>query len=1249
MNLTTMNKIIRLKIRKLLKKNKSLLAKRFVTTGILFLFFAIFSISAYFVKFNYEPLPEENINPEKIQRVLSSNYDFLKVESKKITELAFASQDSLFQYIKQKEKVYAEKFCGFFVYENNSLKYWTSNSIPLPTSTTIHFFDKSLIYLNNGWYLCYAYEKENVHTAGIFLIKKEYSIENELLDNKFNPILNIDKNIMLSTDTIENSKNINIPEHNISFYLNSKNKINSTKNKFGTKHILVLLSSLFFVLWIFSISAQCIKIKQKSVLYILPLTAIVLAVARYYSLKYGLYSGFKDWALFSPEIFAQSFWLSSLGEYLISVIVFLLFSIFLYKNLKIEISRKIPLIFSFLLSVGLGSIFAVLSLFISEIMKGIVINSSISFTFENILLLDIYSILGIVIIGAVILSFILILYKIAFILRKYLKLNVIIPSTIIFTLGTFYLYFNKIYGENEILIFAILFVILWIWLSISAIKNKTSYFSLIVFVFISSLIISEHFSRISTKKELESYKVITYNLASERDINAEYFLKEIYHQLKYDTKLEQYIKNKDIPEIENYIKGVVGSKRYFNKYDLQITACLEKDSLIFTFEPNKINCHEYFEKQIKDYGIVITGTNFYYLENHNGRISYLGEIASKLFDGERLNIYIEADSKIFSEGLGYPELLLDKKQSVKKTTRKINYAKYHKGKLISSKGDYKYQFSLISQDSDTVEYSVFTANGYVHFKYRPDSENLIMVSKPDTQYSKELASFTYILAFLFIIFNFSWIIFNLINKNIFKGISLKEKTQIAFISILIIALLATDAISIMFIIDGYKQKQKETVLDKIYSVLIELEHKIGDRDTLDYKDTEYLNSLLIKFSNVFYTDINVFDLNGVLFASSRTELFDKGLKGRYMDRRAYEELILNKSGTVIINESIDNIDYLSAYIPFRNFNNDVIAYLNLPYFAKQNEFKEEISNFVIAFSNIFLILILLSIIAGILIARNLTKPLSMIQERIKAMDIKKSAEKIYYSRNDELGGLIREYNRKIDELSESAIKLAQSEREFAWREMAKQIAHEIKNPLTPMKLSVQYLERAYDQNDEKWEETFRKVCRTLIEQIDVLTEIANEFSNFAKLPAPKTEEVNIAKVVEYSVQLFEHEDNIEIKINNLILSKPIVLADREQLIRVFNNLIKNSIQAIPFGKKGIIEINLKENEQYYIITVKDNGVGIPEEMREKIFEPNFTTKSGGMGLGLSIIKSMLNSINANISFTTELNLGTEFKVEIPKK
>jgi signal transduction histidine kinase len=769
----------------------------------------------------------------------------------------------------------------------------------------------------------------------------------------------------------------------------------------------------------------------------------------------------------------------------------------------------------------------------------------------------------------------------------------------------------------------------------------------VLLVVLISLITSEHISRLSNKKEIDAYKVITYNLAAERDVSAEFFLKEAYSEIMTDEKLAESILTKDFKSISTQINNILLSKRYFNKYEAQTTICLSSDSLLI--EPDMINvdCFNFFRSQIDEEGIIIPNTNFYFLDNHNGRISYLGEISTRLSDSVLINIYIEINSKIFSEGLGYPEMLLDKKLIVKKTARDYNYAKYNKGRLISSKGDFKYQFTLKPEESDTAEYSFYKRDGYIHFKYRPDAENIIILSKQDTQYSKELVSFTYILTFLFVIFNLFWLIVNLRKGVLADGASLKIKIQFSFITILILSLLLTGTISIYFIVQGYKQKQKEAVLDKMHSVIVELEHKVGNSGKLSYEDTQYLNTLLVKFSNVFYTDINLYDLNGILISSSRTELFDRGLKGRYLDAIAYKQLVLNNSGTVIIEEKIDDIDYLSAYIPFRNYDNEIIAYLNLPYFARQNEFTEEISNFVIAFSNIFLALILFAVVVGIFISRQLTRPLAIIQDKIRAMDIKKKAEKIVYTRNDELGGLIREYNRKVDELSESANKLAQSEREMAWREMAKQIAHEIKNPLTPMKLSVQYLERAYDLKDENWETTYRKVSKTLIEQIDILSGIASEFSNFAKMPASKKEIISLPDIIQTSVQLFENAEDVDFEVKFEIKSDGMINADKEQLLRVFNNLIKNSVQAIPDQRRGKIKISTIELDKSYIVKVEDNGSGIPEHMISKIFQPNFTTKSAGMGLGLSMVKSMLISNNATIHFNTEEGLGTEFIIEIP--
>jgi len=774
-----------------------------------------------------------------------------------------------------------------------------------------------------------------------------------------------------------------------------------------------------------------------------------------------------------------------------------------------------------------------------------------------------------------------------------------------------------------------------------------TYFMSVILLILISIITSEHFSRLSNKKEIDAYKVITYNLAAERDVSAEFFLKETYNEIKSDAVLSNLIAAKDFKGIESQINNILLSKRYFNKYDSQITICANYDSL--TIEPDMISvdCFDFFRTQIDSNGIIIPNTNFYFLDNHSGRITYIGEISTKLRDSSFVNIYIELFSKIFSEGLGYPEMLLDKKLIVKKTTKDYNYAKYNKGRLISSKGDVKYQFTLKPEENDTAEYSYYVRDGYIHFRYRPDKDNVIILSKPDTQYSKQLVSFTYIVSFLLVIFNIIWLLVNLRNGTLKNGASLKVKIQISFITILILSLILTGSISIYFIVQGYKQKQKEVVQDKAQSVLIELEHKIGDYKKLDYEDSKYLNSMLVKFSNVFYTDINVYDLNGILLSSSRIELYDKGLKGRYLDAEAYRQLILNNSGTVIINEKIDNISYLSAYVPFRNYDNEIIAYLNLPYFARQNEFTEEISNFVIAFSNIFLALILISVVIGIFISRQLTRPLVLIQDKIKSMDIKKKAEKIVYTKDDELGGLIREYNRKVDELSESANKLAQSEREMAWREMAKQIAHEIKNPLTPMKLSVQYLERAYDLKDANWENTYRKVSKTLIEQIDILSGIASEFSNFAKMPASKKEIINLPEIINTSVQLYETTENVVFEVKQNIKTQGLINADKEQMLRVFNNLIKNSIQAIPDEKQGEIIISLDELDSSYIIKITDNGTGIPEFMQPKIFQPNFTTKSAGMGLGLSMVKSMLISNNATIHFNTEEGVGTEFIIEIP--
>ena len=246
-----------------------------------------------------------------------------------------------------------------------------------------------------------------------------------------------------------------------------------------------------------------------------------------------------------------------------------------------------------------------------------------------------------------------------------------------------------------------------------------------------------------------------------------------------------------------------------------------------------------------------------------------------------------------------------------------------------------------------------------------------------------------------------------------------------------------------------------------------------------------------------------------------------------------------------------------------------------------------------------------------------------------------------------IADLVNEYNRMVDELARSVELLAKSERESAWREMAKQIAHEIKNPLTPMKLSVQQLQRSWKDKSSNWEESLSRFSKTLIDQINNLSAIATAFSDFAKMPRTNNEVVDVIAKINNSVGLFENTRNVDFQINLHGNKEVTVFADKEQLLRVFANLIKNAIQSIPEGRKGLITIDLLTHDGNAVIKVCDNGSGIPEELGDKLFMPNFTTKSSGMGLGLAIVKNIIEDANGSVWYETEIGKGSTFIIELP--
>ena len=389
----------------------------------------------------------------------------------------------------------------------------------------------------------------------------------------------------------------------------------------------------------------------------------------------------------------------------------------------------------------------------------------------------------------------------------------------------------------------------------------------------------------------------------------------------------------------------------------------------------------------------------------------------------------------------------------------------------------------------------------------------------------------------------------------------------------------------------------------------------------------------------------MFDNNCYLFATSQPAIYDQGLVSKFMDPNAFSGFLQNKTVNFSHRETIGKLNYLSTYIPFYNSNNKLLGYLNLPYFSRQKDLEKELSVYLTTLLNIYTILFIITTLVALLISNLVTKPLRIIKQQISDTKFEKNIKPIIWNSNDEIGNLVNEYNSMLIKLKKNSELLAQSERESAWLEMSKQVAHEIKNPLTPMKLNIQHLQRVVKSNPENISEKVDKVAEMLIQQIDTLSHIATEFSNFSKFPSTKIEKVDLVELIQNATNLFNESSNCLIECEtekNLFVS-----VDKEQCIRVLTNLIKNAEQSIPEDRIGRINIQAHKISDTIEIKISDNGYGIPLEYYGQIFTPKFTTKNSGTGLGLAMVKNSITAFNGTINFKSELGVGTTFTILLP--
>jgi len=479
--------------------------------------------------------------------------------------------------------------------------------------------------------------------------------------------------------------------------------------------------------------------------------------------------------------------------------------------------------------------------------------------------------------------------------------------------------------------------------------------------------------------------------------------------------------------------------------------------------------------------------------------------------------------------------------------------------------------------------------------------------------------------------------------------SLRTRIFIAMIFIVVIASLLIAAVTIYQYNEQAEEYHKSRLERKEEAIKSAIVYELA-RDTVRGFESFFLPDILDRklneISDIHNLDVNIYDLKGHLLRSSYgtnvTDTTETNLSKNIMNQL----LITDNHRLVFQKTSPDGKKFKSSLSYLMGYMEEQVGIIGVPYLQDNTLQDKELKEFLGRLSVVYLLILFIAIVMAYFLSEYITKSLENVSRRMRQTTMEKRNEKIILNdASQEIMSLVESYNNMIDQLEDSAVKLAESERKQAWREMARQVAHEIKNPLTPMRLTIQSFDHNFDPKDPDIKEKMHEYSDSLIQQIDIMSSIASAFSNFAQMPNPNKEKLNIVEEVKKSLDIF-HEPYIKYHPSK---EEIVTKMDKIQLTRIMTNLVTNAIHALKNTESPKIEISVSENESDVLIEVADNGQGIGEKDAEKIFEPKFTTKSSGMGLGLPMVKNIVEAYDGSISFVSGIDNSTIFLVKLPKE
>jgi signal transduction histidine kinase len=1151
-----------------------------------------------------------------------------------------------------------------FAYDNNTLKFWNTNTI-LPTPSDSTEYGSDLLRTDRGVYVrrLVAIPPGDRLLVVLYPVLASYPVENDYLKSQF-----------IASDLIPVNTRIippNLPAPG-AYTITAKDNTPAFHLLFNIQDVQKWVPDLFFIVMLLAALLASISwihlmiihlTRNRSSLTGFIATLLVIITIRVYLYLFGVPFNLDTLMFFSPQLYASSVYLSSFGDLFINTLCILWLVVFVtrhtpYKTYfeRIQNSRMRAWIPFLLVAVMISYLLLYVTL-----VRSLVLDSSISFDVSRFYSIDIYTILGLLVICIITGISSMIIYLFNFQLRqlvpdkgrKYL-LTALTGAAFLALSGHYNdLFYWSLLGW--LLLFIVLLDIPKLTLVSDLFEPQMIFWALFICTFCTAVL--QYFSAYKEKESRKAF--VEQRLAPHRDNVLEYTFDKTINNIATDAVLKTFFYEPDAQLRKviarrfdtMYLKGAAASyDAGVYLYDNEGKALYNSDSTdyySFVFDKNE--------------SVPTPSPYLFYKESMPDKHSYLSYIPvyADTINNRIGYVVIDLKPKKQAATTVYPELLLPPTGKTTMREEEYSYAVYVNGRLTNQARGYSFPTFLSHDTLKDQDFRFYTVNGVSELHYKMSDKRTIVAVHDHNTFLEVITFFSYLFSiqvFIAVIILLYQLYLSYFTHSSAPGkyvrLTLRKRIQYAMLAIVFVSFVFIGVVTIWFFSSSYRNSNSTKLSSAMQNAKLAVQNYLSTARAYE-NDTRFDSVTQSNGFRTFITgvaasqkiDINLYDNNGHLFASSQEEIYQKGLIARVMRPDAYNQLNARGRSLVLQREQVAGLSYLSAYEPLRNEHGVALGFLNVPFFSSEKDLNFQISNIVITLINVYAFIFLISSLITVSITRWVTGSFNVIIAQFGRLNLQQN-ERITWPYDDEIGLLVEEYNKMVNKVEENAALLAQSERETAWREMARQVAHEIKNPLTPMKLNIQYLLQAIKGDNPNIKALTLRVSESIIEQIDNLSYIASEFSNFAKMPEARPEDLELGALLTLATGLYTNEAHCNLKLE-LPAEKIYTFSDHSQLLRMLTNLLENAKQAIPADREGLIEVALKAEDGHALITITDNGHGISDEVAQRIFQPYFTTKSSGTGLGLAMTRKIIEFWKGSIWFESEEGKGTTFFVRLP--